>query len=357
MNLPEPPRCSFASDNAAGAHPDVLDAIARANTGHALAYGQDRWTVELEQRFSEMFGQPVSTLLTLNGTGANILALATLLKVGEAVVCTDWSHINDDEAAAPERILGAKLIPVRSENGKMHPDRIHERAEAIGNIHHAQPGVVSITQVTEWGTTYTPDEIGAICDAAHSYGMRVHLDGARLANAVAALGSGIDGLRAMTVDAGVDALSFGGTKNGLLAAEAVIHFSPLDRNFGTHLRKQVNQLSSKMRFVAAQFLAALDGDKWLAWASHANDMAQRLHDGAKGVLGADAGPPPDANSMFPRLDKSVATTLREWCFFWDWNSATDQHRWMTAWDTTENDVDRFLAGVQHVVAEFPQNRN
>ena len=168
--FPDPPKCSFASDNAAGIHPAVLDAIAAANLGHALAYGEDDWTRQVEDEFNDLFGREVSVLLTLNGTGTNILALATMLQPGESVLCTDWSHINDDEAAAPERVLSTKLISTPSVDGKMSVDSIHARAEALGNIHHAQPGVLSITQATEWRTTYSVDEIGELCEVAHSYG-------------------------------------------------------------------------------------------------------------------------------------------------------------------------------------------
>ncbi len=354
--FPDPPKCSFASDNAAGIHPAVLDAIAAANLGHALAYGEDDWTRQVEGEFNDLFGREVSVLLTLNGTGTNILALATMLQPGESVLCTDWSHINDDEAAAPERVLSTKLISTPSVDGKMSVDSINARAEALGNIHHAQPGILSITQATEWGTTYSVDEIGELCEVAHSYGMRVHLDGARIANAVAALGLGTEGLRKMVVETGVDTMSFVGTKNGLMAAEAVIHLTPYPKLLGQHLRKQVNQLGSKMRFVAAQFLAALHDDQWLAWASHANAMAQQLHRGASEILGDAAGPPPAVNSMFPVLPNEAATALRDWCFFWDWNSVTSQHRWMTSWDTTQADVDRFLEGV-HLVMSSVEHHN
>lgn len=347
--FPDPPKCSFASDNAAGIHPEVLAALSEANTGHALAYGADRWTSKVEQEFNELFGQEVSVFLTLNGTGTNILALATMLQPGESVLCTDWSHINDDEAAAPERILSTKLIPTPSDAGKMSVESIHARAEALGNIHHAQPGVLSLTQATEWGTTYSVDEIGELCEVAHSYGMRVHLDGARIANAVAALGNGRDGLRQMVIDTGIDTMSFGGTKNGLMAAEAVIHLSPYPKQLGQHLRKQVNQLGSKMRFVAAQFLAALEHDRWLDWASHANAMATLLHAGATSIIGEAAGPSPAVNSMFPTLPDEIADPLRDWCFFWGWSSASSQHRWMTSWDTTREDVERFLEGLELVV--------
>lgn len=343
--MPTPPKCSFASDNAAGAHPLVIEELARANQGHALAYGDDPWTRQAADQFNELFGRPVSTLLTLNGTGSNVLALASVLRPGDAVICTDWSHVNDDEAAAPERILGAKLITVPASEGRLHPDQIDERAHALGNLHHAQPGVVTITQATEWGTLYTIDQIANICDRAHAHGMRVHLDGARIANAVAALGGSVETLRNMTVEAGVDVVSFGGTKNGLLGAEAVILLNHDDPWRAAYLRKQVNQLSSKMRFIAAQFIASLTDERWLSWADHSNAMAQLLYDQALPILGTDSVAPPSVNSLFPIVDAQAAEQLRQWCFFWEWDASTSCQRWMTAWDTTPDDVHQFVTGL------------
>ena len=356
MPMPPAPERTFASDNAAPAHPDVIEEIRRANHGHALAYGADEWTADVERSFDEIFGRRVSTSLVVNGTGANVLALATILEPGAAVICTDWSHVATDEAAAPERILGTKLIAVPSESGRMHPDRIREQARNLGNIHHAQAGVVSITQATEWGTLYTIDEIGDICEVAHANSMTVHLDGARLANAVAAHGGSVDVLRAMVVETGVDVVSFGGTKNGLLGAEAVIHLDPDRARRAAYLRKQVNQLTSKMRFIAAQFTVALRDDNWIRWATNANASATALHAATAELLGADAPPPPPAvNSVFPVLDPTVAGRLREWSFFWPWDLERNQYRWMTAWDTTGEDISRFTAGLAHVLGHPERN--
>ena len=345
MLLPDPPACAFASDNAAGTHPDIIEAIQRANHGHALAYGDDVHTRSCEQAFNELFGQPVTTLLALNGTGANVLAMGAALRTAEAVLCSEWSHINLDETGAPERILGTKLLTAPAPDGRLSPDAIDNAARDIGVMHHAQPGLVSITQATEWGTLYSNDEIATICDRAHAHGMRVHLDGARLANAVAAAGKGPDGLRDMVVATGVDVVSFGGTKNGLLGAEAVVFINRDLADRAIYLRKQVNQLASKMRFIAAQFSTYLEDDRWLTWAGHANDMASRLHHQAQQILGDQAGPAPQVNSVFPTLTREVATPLRDWCFFWDWDRRTDRYRWMTAWDTTPDDVGRFCEGL------------
>jgi threonine aldolase len=344
VTLPPPPLRSFASDNAAGAHPAVLDAVARANEGHVLAYGEDRWTKSCEDAFRDLFGD-VTTLLTFNGTGANVLSLATLLGPAEAVVCGASSHVAVDETGAPERILGVKLIDLPTADGKLRPEQIAELGHLLGNPHHAQPGVVSITQSTELGTVYQPAEVEAICETAHSMGLTVHMDGARIANATAALGSDEAALRSFTIDAGVDVISFGGTKNGLLGGEAVIYLRPELARRAHYLRKQVTQLPSKMRFVAAQFLAVLADGLWLELAGHANSMASRLYEATRGLDDVELDAPPEVNSVFPRLPREVIEPLRDWCFFWDWDIAQSQVRWMTAWDTTTEDVDTFARGV------------
>ena len=351
MPLPPAPRRSFASDNAAGAHPDILDALVRANDGHALAYGDDEWTARCEDSFRQLFDAEVTTLLTFNGTGANVLALLSLVGPAEAVVCADGAHIAVDEAGAPERIIGAKLIDLPTPDGKLVPAQIDEVvALTRGGPHHAQPGVVSITQSTELGTLYTVAEIAALCEAAHGHGLTVHLDGARLANATAALGGGVATLRAMTIDAGVDVLSFGGTKNGMVGGDAVVYLrSELTRRVH-HRRKQITQLASKMRFLAAQFEALLADDRWLELAGRANAMAAELHRRVAALPAIDAGPAPAVNSLFPILPPAVIEPLRAWSFFWDWDVHRHQVRWMTSWDTTEEDVERFVAGVTEATA-------
>jgi threonine aldolase len=323
-----------------------VEAVARANDGHALAYGDDRWTRECEAAFRDLFGD-VTTLLTFNGTGANVLALATLLGPVDAVVCVDGAHIAADEAGASERILGAKLIDLPAPDGKLRPEQVEEvAARLLGPPHHAQPAVVSITQSTELGTVYTADEVAAICDTAHRLGLTVHVDGARIANATAALGGDEATLRSFTVDAGVDVLTFGGTKNGLLGGEAVVFLRPERARRAPYLRKQVTQLASKMRFVAAQFLALLADGLWLELAAHANTMSTRLHAATAGLPGVELGAQPPVNSLFPVLDADLGSALQQWSFFWPWDPARNQFRWMTAWDTTDDDVARFAAGVE-----------
>jgi threonine aldolase len=339
------PACAFASDNAAGALPEVVEAIVAANAGHALAYGSDRWTAEAEARFRDLFGPDSQALLVWNGTGANVMALAAMIRPADCVVCTSWAHIAVDETGAPERVLGSKLLTVPSADAKLVPEQLDDLAHLIGVQHHAQPGVVSITQSTELGTLYTADEIAALCDAAHRLGMRVHLDGARIANATAALGGSVAALRSFTVDAGVDVVSFGGTKAGLAFGEAVVFLDPELARRSMFIRKQVTQLPSKMRFVAAQFNALLDDDRWIHAAAHANAMARRLYDGTVGIPGVRFDAAPQVNSVFPILPPAAIRPLQDWCFFWDWDVSRGQVRWMTAWDTTPDDVDRFVEGV------------
>ncbi len=353
MPLPPAPTRAFASDNAAGAHPAVLEAVLSANEGAALAYGDDEHTRECAARFRDLFGADVTTRLTFNGTGANIVALATLLGSmpgpNHAVVCSDWAHIAVDETGAPERALATKLIDLPAPGAKLVPEQLAELAHLQGVQHHAQPGVVSITQATELGTLYSAEEIAALCDQAHALGMLVHLDGARIANATAAHGGTRGALRAMTIDAGVDAVSFGGTKNGLLGAEAVVFLSPAAAVGSKYVRKQVTQLASKMRFLAAQFNAILHDDLWIDLAAHANAMAGELHRLTEHIDGVELDGPPAVNSLFPRLPPDAIGPLRDWCFFWDWDVGSHQVRWMTAWDTTSDDIATFARGVETVI--------
>ncbi len=351
MILPAPPGRSFSSDNAAGVHPAVLEAVGRANVGHAVAYGDDEWTRACEAQFRELFGVDTTTLLTFAGTGANVLGLATMLGPAEAVVCSRWAHIAVDETGAPERILGAKIIELQSDDAKLRPDQLDGLAHLLGVEHHAQPGVVSITQSTELGTVYTADEVGELCERAHRYGMRVHMDGARIANAVAALGGTVAALRAFTVEAGVDVLTFGGTKNGMLGGDVVVYLTPELARSARFVRKQVTQLPSKMRFVAAQFTALLDGDLWIALATHANAMTRDLYALTSDVPGVAHTHVPQVNSLFPRIPAEAIEPLQTWCFFWPWDIASHQVRWMTSWDTTDTDVVTFADGVRQVVGD------
>lgn len=347
--MPAAPERTFASDNTAGAHPAVLQSLISANEGHALAYGDDRWTHEAQARFRDLFGPASETFLVWNGTGANVMALATMVQPADCVVCSEWAHIAVDEAGAPERVVGAKLLTMPSSTAKLVPEQLESLVHLNGVQHHAQPGVVSITQSTELGTVYTADEVAALCVTAHRMGMLVHLDGARIANATAALGGTVHALRSFTTDAGVDVVSFGGTKAGLLGGEAVVYLNPALAARAKYVRKMVTQLPSKMRFIAAQFNALLHDDLWIRLAEHSNAMATRLYDTTCTIPGVQFDGPPVVNSVFAVLPPEAIERLREWSFFWDWDVSRHQVRWMTAWDTTEADVDRFAAGLRHVL--------
>ena len=347
--MPPAPQRAFASDNAAGAHPAVMDALVAANEGHALAYGSDRWTEAAHARFRDLFGPTSEAFLVWNGTGAHVMALASMVQPADCIVCTEWAHIAVDEAGAPERVIGSKLLTQPAPTAKLVPEQLEHLAHFQGVQHHAQPGVVSITQSTELGTLYTADEVAALCDTAHRMGMLVHLDGARIANATAALGGTVAALRSFTVDAGVDVISFGGTKAGLVGGEAVVYLNPALAKRAVFVRKMVNQLPSKMRFVAAQFDALLSDELWIRSAQHSNEMATRLYDATKDIPGVQYDHAPAVNSLFPIIPAEAIQPLCDWCFFWDWDVSRNQVRWMTAWDTTADDVERFAAGVRHLL--------
>lgn len=336
---------TFASDNYAGVHPEILQALAEANVGHEIAYGEDRYTARLHEVMAGQFGDPVEVYPVFNGTGANVTALASMLPPWGAVICTSHAHIHTDEGAAPERVAGIKLLPVPAEDGKLTPELIDTEAFGWGFEHRAQPLVVSITQTTELGTVYTPAEILEIADHVHSKGMLLHLDGARIANAAAALGQP---LRAFTRDVGVDVISFGGTKNGLMFGEAIVVLNPEAASGLKYVRKFNMQLASKMRFISAQLVALMDGDLWLRSATNANAMAARLRAGLEQAAADGRAPglgftqPTQANAIFATLPDGVAKRLQAQVRFYDWDEAKNEVRWMTSFDTTEADVDAFI---------------
>jgi len=340
-------RRDFASDNYAGVHPEVLALLAEANGGHQVAYGDDAWTARLQEVLRRQFGPSAVGYPVFNGTGANVLSLQAMLPRWGAVVCAESAHINTDENGAPERVGGLKLLTAPSPDGKLTPELVARQAWGWGDTHRAQPGVVSITQSTELGTVYTAQEIRDLADQAHGLGMRLHLDGSRLANAAASLGVP---LRALTTDAGVDVLSLGGTKNGLMMGEAVVVLDPEAVTGIDYLRKVDMQLASKMRFVSAQLVALFDGDLWQRSASHANAMAARLSEGARAIDGVRITQPTQSNAVFAVLPAGAADRLREHRRFYDWNPATGEVRWMCAFDTTPQDVDDFLDALRAAVA-------
>lgn len=337
----------FASDNYAGVHPEVLAAIALANGGHQVAYGEDDYTAHLQDVFRGHFGPRAEAFPVFNGTGANVVALQALTERWGAVVCAASAHIHVDEGGAPERMGGLKLLTVPTPDGKLTPELIDREAWGFDDEHRAQPQVVSITQSTELGTCYTPEEIRAICDHAHERGLAVHLDGSRIANAAATLGVP---LRAFTTDAGVDVLSFGGTKNGLLLGECVVVLNPERVRAMKHLRKLSMQLASKMRFVSVQFEALLAGDLWLRSAGHANAMARRLESAVRAVEGVTVVRPVQANAVFALLPREVSERLQKRYRFYFWDESTGEVRWMCSFDTTEEDVDSFAAALAEEMA-------
>ena len=344
----DPSARGLASDNHAGVHPDILAAIAAANGGHQISYGQDVYTTALQDVFRSHFGPDATAYCVFNGTGANVVALQAMTQRWEAVICADSSHINVDEGGAPETMAGLKLHTVAAIHGKLTPDLIATQAWGWGDEHRAQPRVVSITQSTELGTCYTADDIAAISEQAHALGMLVHLDGARISNAAATLGLPF---KAFTTDVGVDVLSFGGTKNGMLLGECVVVLRPDAVRGVDYLRKTSMQLASKMRFISAQFDALLSGDLWLRNARHANTMALRLAAAVDAVDGVDVVYPVQANAVFAVLPPGVTARLQQRHHFYVWNERTGVVRWMTAFDTTEADIDSFAASLQAEMSE------
>ena len=343
----------FASDNYAGVHPEVLTALADANGGHQISYGEDVYTERLHEVMRREFGDRAEVFPVFNGTGANVVALTGLLPRWGAVVATSTAHIHTDEGGAPEKMTGLKLYPVPTPDGKLTPELIATEAWGWGDEHRAQPLAVSITQTTELGTLYTPAEVKAIADWAHANGMALHLDGARIWNAAAALGVPF---RAFTADAGVDILSFGGTKNGLLGAEAIVVINPDAVDGMIFLRKTSMQLASKMRFMSAQLLALFEDGLGLRSAAQSNAMATRLRaalesgiaDGT--ISGLSFSQATQANAVFAILPNDAADRIRERVRFYDWDRALGQVRWMCAFDTTEADVDNFVAVIREELA-------
>ncbi len=335
----------FASDNYAGVHPEVLARIASVNDGHQVAYGDDQITAELQEVIKQHFGKHAVAFPVFNGTGANVVSLQAMCRSWEAVVCAASAHINVDEGGAPEKVAGLKLHTIATEDGKLNPELIETQAFGFGNEHRAQPKVVSITQTTELGTLYTPEEISAIADQAHANGMLLHLDGARISNAAAALGLP---MRAFTTDVGVDVVSLGATKAGAMVTEAVVILNPELVDSIKFVRKSAMQLGSKMRFLSAQLLALFEGDLWLRNANNSNQMAQRLYEGVKDLPGIQVNEP-QANALFPILDPNVTEELQKSFRFYVWDHLTGQVRWMCSWDTTTEDVDSFITAIKKAI--------
>ncbi|MFN8241072.1 MAG: low specificity L-threonine aldolase [Bacteroidales bacterium] len=328
----------FASDNNAGVHPEVLKSIESVNQGHAVGYGADFFTEKAIKLFRQHLGEQADVFFVFNGTGANVLGISAVTRSWNAVITASTAHIEQDECGAPEKFAGCKVLTVDTPDGKLTVDLVRKHMHGFGFEHHSQPKVISITQSTEMGTVYKPDEIRKLSDFAHSNGMLLHMDGARIANAAVSLGIGF---REFTTDAGVDVLSFGGTKNGMMFGEAVCFLKPgLSEDF-RYLRKQGMQLASKMRFISAQYIAYFTDDLWKRCAGHANKMAAKLFSGLREIDGIKVTQNVEVNGIFVILPGSVAERLMEKYFFYPWNEELSEYRWMTSWDTTEEDITGF----------------
>lgn len=341
------PRC-FASDNFAGVHPRIMEKILACNHGHAVAYGDDPVTARVRAAFSQLFGREVATHFVFNGTSANNLALMAFAKPYGAVICSDTAHLYNDESTAPERFLGMRIFPAKSPDGKILPSALEEALGRGHGVHGANPVAISITQPTELGTLYSIDELRTLTALAHGHHLGVHIDGARIGCAVASLNTTI---REMVVESGIDAMSFGGTKQGMLCGEAVIFFSPgLGADF-PYWQKYSMQLASKMRFISAQFEALLEDDLWVENGRRANGMAQKLLGAVQGIPGLEVVYPVQANSVFARIPPDLVQAIQKESFFWPWDERTGVVRWMCAFDTELEDVKRFTAILKRILGE------
>lgn len=340
------PRRSFASDNNAGVHQEVIDAIAAANKGHVVAYGDDPYTAAAVAQFKKHLGKDVAVYFVFGGTGANVLGLQSITKSYQAVICADTAHINVDECGAPEKFTGCKLLSVATPDGKLRVEQIKPLLHGVGFEHHVQPGVISISQSTEMGTVYSQRELKALATFAHKNGMLLHMDGARIANAAVSLKASI---KEITTDAGVDVLSFGGAKNGMMYGEAVVFFDQKAGEDFKYIRKQGMHLPSKMRFIAAQFEALLSEDLWRRSATHANRMAQILASELKKIPQITITQKVESNGVFAIVPKKYVAQLQKKYFFYVWNEELSEVRFMTSFDTTEQDIAEFVNLVRQTV--------
>lgn len=330
---------SFASDNNSGVHPLVMDALQLANRNHAVGYGDDPWTEQATAKIKEVFTSTCEALFVFNGTGSNVIALQLMTRPYHSVLCAETAHIYVDECGGPVKSTGCQIRPIATTDGKLTPELIVPYLHGFGDQHHSQPGVIYLSQCTELGTVYTADELKAITALAHQYGMRVHMDGARIANACAALNLS---LRELTVDCGIDVLSFGGTKNGLMMGECVVIFDDSLKSEALFVRKQSAQLASKMRYLSCQFTAYLTADLWLKNAAHANAMANKLHTALKSFPGVCFTQKVESNQLFLTMPRPVIDKLLQSYFFYFWNEEANEIRLVTSFDTTEADIEAFI---------------
>lgn len=334
---------TFGSDNNAPVHPEVIKALAECNMNQQLSYGDDPYTHQAEEIFKQHLGNSAKVFFVFNGTGANTTILAHIARSWEAIICPQTAHIQNDECGAPEKFSGCKLLTLPTEDGKITPDQIPPLLHSIGFQHHSQPRVISISQSTELGTVYTIEEIKAICDFAHQHNLYVHVDGARIANAAAALNCS---LKEMLTDTGVDVVSFGGSKNGLMFGEAVVFLNAALAEGYEYTRKQAMQLASKMRYIACQFIALMRDDLWIRNARHANEMAALLYNKLKDTQGLEFTQKVETNALFVRLPENVIPKLQNKFFFYVWNEETNEVRWMTSFVTTQEEIDEFAENVR-----------
>lgn len=334
---------AFASDNYSGVHPEIIEALVSANQEHQGAYGNDEFTKRATDLFRKNFGNETEVFFVYNGTGANVLGLSALTRPYHSIICSELAHINVDESTAPEKFMGCKLIGISTTNGKILPHQIEEKIQRMGDQHHPQAKVISISQSTEYGTVYTIDEIKRISEVAKKHNLYLHMDGARISNAAVSLHTDF---KSFTKDAGVDVLSFGGTKNGMMFGEAVVIFNPeLAREFH-YLRKQGMQLHSKMRFISAQFEALLSNDLWKKNAMYSNAMAKKLEAGLRSIKGVTITQSVDANGVFAIFPKEITEALQKEIFFYVWNERTNECRLMCSFDTKEEEIDRLVNKVR-----------
>jgi threonine aldolase len=337
---------SFASDNNAGIHPEVIEAVAAANDGHVVAYGDDPFTARATKLFQKHFGRDIAVHFVFGGTGANVLGLKAITKPYEAIICAETAHVNVDECGAPENFTGCKLLTVSTPDGKLRIEQIKSLLHGIGVEHHVQPRVISVSQATEMGTVYAKKELKTLAEFAHDHNLLLHVDGARLANAAVSLKAN---LKEITAEAGVDVLSFGGTKNGMMYGEAVIFFNKAFGGDFKYIRKQGMHLPSKMRYISAQFEALLSGDLWRRSAAHSNRMAQMLGSELAKIPQIQLTQPVEANGVFAVIPSKYVPLLQKKYFFYVWDEETSEVRLMASFDTTEDDVNDFVDFVKVTV--------
>lgn len=342
----------FASDNNSGVHPDILQEIQRVNEGHTIGYGDDKFTREAEELFRIILGPDAESFFVFNGTAANVLGLTGVTRTWNSVITASSAHIEQDECGAPEKYTGCKVLTVDTADGKLNSKLLAKHLHGFDFEHHSQPKVVSISQVSEMGTLYSREEIAEIADFVHSYDMLLHMDGARIANAAAFLDLPF---RDFTSEAGVDVLSFGGTKNGMMYGEAVCFLKPGLSDSFKYIRKQGMQLASKMRYISAQFIAYFRNDLWLKNALHANLMGKRLAARISDIKGVTITQPVYSNAVFVIIPPVVAEELMKSYFFYPWNEETSEYRLMTSWDTRDEDIDGFINLLSSKISDFSKS--